>query len=125
MRLTLSPHDQRPDLFGSTSVPAGPAWQGITRQGDDVAATLPDSNHDIITQFAREEGDTGSPEVQVALLTKRIAHLTEHLKDHPADHDSRRGLRMLVGRRRRLLDYLQEQDIERYRSLIGELQLRG
>lgn len=89
-----------------------------------MAATLPDSKHEIITRFARNESDTGSPEVQVALLTKRISHLTGHLQDHGGDHDSRRGLRMLVGRRRRLLDHLKQQDIERYRSLIEELELR-
>lgn len=89
-----------------------------------MAATLPDSNEEIVARFARDDDDTGSPEVQVALLTKRIAHLTGHLKDHPGDHDSRRGLRQMVGRRRRLLDYLQEQDVEAYRSLIAELELR-
>lgn len=89
-----------------------------------MAATLPDTKHEIISRFARGEGDTGSPEVQVALLTKRIAHLTGHLQEHSGDHDSRRGLRMLVSQRRRLLDYLQDEDIERYRSLISELELR-
>jgi small subunit ribosomal protein S15 len=78
----------------------------------------------IITEHARAEGDTGSPEVQVALLSTRISGLTEHLKTHPKDHHSRRGLLTLVGRRRRLLDYLRREDVERYRSLIAKLGLR-
>jgi small subunit ribosomal protein S15 len=78
----------------------------------------------IISEYATTEGDTGSPEVQVALLTHRIAHLTEHLKEHKHDHHSRRGLLLLVGQRRRLLNYLQNNDIGRYRSLIERLGLR-
>ena len=78
----------------------------------------------IMTEYATLEGDTGSPEVQVAMLTKRIADLTEHLKVHKHDHHSRRGLLLLVGRRRRLLNYLTKVDIERYRSLIQRLGLR-
>jgi len=78
----------------------------------------------IMTEYATHEGDTGSPEVQVAMLTKRIADLTEHLKEHKHDHHSRRGLLLLVGRRRNLLNYLQRVDIERYRSLIERLGLR-
>jgi small subunit ribosomal protein S15 len=70
------------------------------------------------------KADTGSPEVQVALLTDRINHLTEHLKTHKKDHHSRRGLLMLVGKRRRFLDYLRDNDIDRYRALIAELGLR-
>ncbi|HEX7095948.1 MAG TPA: 30S ribosomal protein S15 [Acidimicrobiales bacterium] len=70
------------------------------------------------------ENDTGSPEVQIALLTDRINHLTEHLKVHKKDHHSRRGLLMLVGRRRRLLDYVRRTDVERYRAIIGRLGLR-
>jgi small subunit ribosomal protein S15 len=89
-----------------------------------VAVTLPSDKQEIIAQFARSEGDTGSPEVQVALLTQRISHLTEHLKTHHHDHHSRRGLLMLVGQRRRLLNYLKDKDIERYRTLISELELR-
>ena len=76
------------------------------------------------SEYATTEGDTGSPEVQVAILTKRIADLTEHLKVHKHDHHSRRGLLLLVGRRRRLLNYLQKKDITRYRSLIERLGLR-
>jgi small subunit ribosomal protein S15 len=78
----------------------------------------------IMTEYATKEGDTGSPEVQVAMLTKRIADLTEHLKMHKHDHHSRRGLLLLVGQRRRLLNYVQKKDIQRYRSLIERLGLR-
>ncbi len=78
----------------------------------------------IITEYATHEGDTGSPEVQIALLTQRIKDLTEHLKEHKHDHHSRRGLLLLVGQRRRLLGYLQKIDIERYRRLIERLGLR-
>lgn len=78
----------------------------------------------IIAEYATKEGDTGSPEVQIALLSKRISDLTEHLKVHKHDHHSRRGLLLLVGRRRRLLKYLQAKDIARYRSLIERLGLR-
>ena len=78
----------------------------------------------IMTEFATTEGDTGSPEVQVAMLTQRIKDLTEHLKEHKHDHHSRRGLLLLVGKRRRLLGYLQKVDINRYRSLIERLGLR-
>ncbi|MBB6118623.1 30S ribosomal protein S15 [Nocardiopsis algeriensis] len=78
----------------------------------------------IIAEYATKEGDTGSPEVQVALLTHRITELTEHLKDHKHDHHSRRGLLLMVGRRRRLLKYVAQQDITRYRSLIERLGLR-
>lgn len=78
----------------------------------------------VIAEYALTEGDTGSPEVQVALLSKRISDLTEHLKIHKHDHHSRRGLLLLVGQRRRLLKYLQSTDIERYRSLIERLGIR-
>ena len=78
----------------------------------------------IITDYATHEGDTGSPEVQVALLTKRISGLTEHLNEHKHEHRSRRGLLLLVGERHRLLDYLKRVDINRYRSLIERLGLR-
>lgn len=90
-----------------------------------AAPTVADmSKKDIIAEYATAEGDTGSPEVQIALLTGRISHLTEHLKEHKHDHHSRRGLLLLVGQRRRLLNYLQKNDIERYRSLIERLGLR-
>ena len=78
----------------------------------------------IIEEFGTHATDTGSPEVQVALLTERINHLTEHLRYHKKDHHSRRGLLMMVGKRRRLLQYLRNQDAERYRSLIARLGLR-
>jgi len=78
----------------------------------------------IMTEYATSEGDTGSPEVQVAMLTRRINDLNEHLKEHKHDHHSRRGLLLLVGQRRRLLSYLQKIDIERYRALIERLGLR-
>jgi small subunit ribosomal protein S15 len=78
----------------------------------------------IIDEFGTHATDTGSPEVQVALLTERINHLTEHLKVHKKDHHSRRGLLMMVGKRRRLLDYLRNQDVERYRTVIARLGLR-
>ena len=78
----------------------------------------------IMSEYATAEGDTGSPEVQIALLSHRIAHLTEHLKQHKHDHHSRRGLLLLVGRRRRLLKYVAQVDVERYRSLIERLGLR-
>ena len=78
----------------------------------------------IIKEYATHEGDTGSPEVQIAVLSRRIKDLTEHLKEHKHDHHSRRGLLLMVGRRRRLLGYLQRIDIERYRALIEKLGLR-
>lgn len=78
----------------------------------------------IMQEYATVESDTGSPEVQVAMLSKRISGLTEHLRTHKHDHHSRRGLLLLVGRRRRLLNYLQKTDISRYRSLIERLGLR-
>lgn len=87
-------------------------------------ALQPDVKKQIIADYATHEGDTGSPEVQIALLTERIKGLTEHFKDHKQDHHSRRGLLLLVGQRRRLLKYLREVDIERYRSLISSLGLR-
>jgi small subunit ribosomal protein S15 len=85
-------------------------------QGDQKSA--------LISDFRRAEADTGSPEVQIALLTRRIDDLTEHLKTHQRDHHSRRGLLQMVGRRRRLLEYLRREDVERYRALIQRLGLR-
>ena len=79
---------------------------------------------EIISTYARHEGDTGSPEVQVAILTERINHLNEHLKLNKKDHHSRRGLLLMVGQRRGLLEYLKKTDIERYRTLIAQLNLR-
>jgi small subunit ribosomal protein S15 len=88
-----------------------------------VALTV-EQKSKIMTEHATVENDTGSPEVQVAMLSKRISDLTEHLKTHKHDHHSRRGLLLLVGRRRRLLKYLQKTDISRYRALIEKLGLR-
>jgi small subunit ribosomal protein S15 len=82
------------------------------------------SKNETITKFARHEGDTGSPEVQVALITDRITQLTGHFKTHAKDHHSRRGLLKLVGQRRRLLEYLKKTDLQRYRALIESLGLR-
>ncbi len=83
-----------------------------------------EEKREVVQQFGKSEQDTGSPEVQIALLTRRINHLTEHLREHKHDHHSRRGLLMLVGQRRRLLNYLNRKDLDRYRSLIQELGLR-
>ena len=83
-----------------------------------------EKKQEIISQFGRSEGDTGSPEVQVAILTARINDLTEHLKIHKKDHHSRRGLLKMVGQRRNMLGYLKDKDIERYRTLIERLGLR-
>ena len=82
------------------------------------------NKEDTIEEYRTHEGDTGSPEVQVAVLTRRIAHLTEHLREHKHDYHSRRGLLKMVGKRRRLLKYLQSKDVERYRALIARLGLR-
>lgn len=79
----------------------------------------------VISENATKEGDTGSPEVQVALLTARINHLTDHLREHKQDFHSRRGLMMMVGRRKRMLTYLSKRDIERYRGLVGRLGIRS
>lgn len=79
---------------------------------------------EIMQTYARHEGDTGSPEVQIALLTERINHLNDHLKIHKKDHHSRRGLLMMVGKRRGLLNYLESNDIERYRAIVEKLGLR-
>lgn len=83
-----------------------------------------DDTQTVVDEYGTHATDTGSPEVQVALLTERINHLTEHLKSNNKDHHSRRGLLMMVGKRRRQLRYLQEQDVERYRALIAKLGLR-
>ncbi len=79
---------------------------------------------ELITQYKTHDGDTGSPEVQIALLSSRITYLTEHFKSHAKDHHSRRGLLKMVGRRRRLLDYLKKTDLERYRTIIDKLGIR-
>jgi small subunit ribosomal protein S15 len=89
-----------------------------------MAAITSERKREIAAKFGSDERDTGSTKVQIALLTERINHLTEHLREQRKDHHSRRGLLMLVGRRRRFLDYLQRTDLEGYRSLIKELGLR-
>jgi small subunit ribosomal protein S15 len=83
-----------------------------------------EKKREISARFGKNENDTGSTEVQIALLTERINHLTEHMREHKKDHHSRRGLLMLVGQRRRFLNYLQKKDLDRYRELIKELGLR-
>ena len=83
-----------------------------------------ENKQEIIQKYATHDGDTGSPEVQIAILTNRITYLTEHLKVHKKDHHSRRGLLKMVGHRRRLLGYLQKKDISRYREIIAQLNLR-
>ena len=79
---------------------------------------------EVIAEHRLSDSDTGSPEVQIALLTSRITHLTDHLKEHPKDHHSRRGLLMLVGRRRRMLDYVRSIDVDRYRKIVVDQGLR-
>ena len=96
----------------------------LTKKRQPVALST-EQKKSIMAEYATVEGDTGSPEVQIAMLSKRIADLTEHLKYHKHDHHTRRGLLALVGRRRRLLKYLERTDIERYRSLISRLGIRG
>jgi small subunit ribosomal protein S15 len=83
-----------------------------------------DKKQEIIGRFKRHESDTGSPEVQIAILTERITYLTEHFKVHKKDHHSRRGLLKIVGQRRRLLDYIKSRDVERYKAIIEKLGIR-
>ncbi len=85
---------------------------------------VPEKKKEIITSYQSHEGDTGSPEVQIALLSARIQYLTEHFKSHKKDHHSRRGLLKIVGQRRRILDYLKRKDVERYRAVIQKLGIR-
>ena len=87
-------------------------------------AVLQERTQELVTSYRRHESDTGSPEVQIALLTDRITYLTEHFKTHSSDHHSRRGLLKLVGQRRRMLDYLRSRDFQRYKSVIERLGLR-
>ncbi|MDX2052012.1 MAG: 30S ribosomal protein S15 [Polyangiaceae bacterium] len=87
-------------------------------------ALEPEARQAVIEQHRTHEGDTGSPEVQIALLSQRIGHLTGHFKVHVKDHHSRRGLLKIVGQRRRLLDYLKRKDVERYRKIVSSLNLR-
>ncbi len=116
--------------FGGTAVsavrgcfPAARLDCGVTLEGDGLTLTK-EAKQEIVGKHGRSKDDTGSAHVQVALLTARVNELTEHLRAHPKDHYSRRGLLKLVGRRRRLLQYLQKRDLEGYRALIQELGLR-
>jgi small subunit ribosomal protein S15 len=107
------------------AVSAGHAGDYPPRRNDQTRmALLKQEKTEIMSDYARSEGDTGSPEVQVAVLSRRISELTEHLKSHPKDHHSRLGLLRMVGRRRRLLGYLRREDVDRYRTLIARLGLR-
>ena len=103
------------------SQPFSETWANILKGGIKM---LKEEKQAIMAEYATHEGDTGSPEVQIALLTKRINDLTEHLKIHKKDHHSRRGLLMMVGQRSSLLAYLKKVDIERYRSIISRLGIR-
>jgi small subunit ribosomal protein S15 len=96
--------------------------ESFRKGGGKVLAT--EKKQEIIEQYKRHEGDTGSPEVQIALLSERITYLTEHFRTHKKDHHSRRGLLKIVGQRRRLLDYLKKKDVERYRTIIKSLGIR-
>ena len=108
-------------LWLATSVPA-PA--GPDAPAKDTMSLDTATKNAIIAEYATKPGDTGSPEVQIALLTERINHLTEHFKTHVKDHHSRRGLLRMVSRRRKLLDYLKRTDADQYRQLITKLELR-
>ena len=126
----LTPHEEAALGFAARCIVEGQGFLKRTPEGPLVPLLrirMPlaqDIKQQIITDNRRSDTDTGSPEVQVAVLTRRISDLTEHLRMHKHDHASRRGLLKLVGRRRRLLDYLRREDIERYRALIAKLGLR-
>jgi small subunit ribosomal protein S15 len=98
--------------------------ESIRRSGVETAVLASAKKTDIIAKFRTHDSDTGSPEVQIAILSERIGELTEHFKEHKKDHGSRRGLLMLVSKRRRLLDYLKKCDADRYREVIGKLGIR-
>jgi small subunit ribosomal protein S15 len=102
---------------------AGGPLSAIPSEHPEVDLPMPDKQA-TISEYRLHETDTGSPEVQIAILSERITHLTEHLKVHKGDHHTRRGLLKLIGRRRRLLDYVKNNDVERYREIIGRLGLR-
>src|SRR3954449_9418170 len=114
-------------MTSRTRVRSAPATRAAGRTDRYPVASMPltkDEKQELIGKYGRSGEDTGSAEVQVALLTKRINELTEHLRTHSKDHHSRRGLLKMVGKRRRILRYLERNDLERYRSLVGELGLR-
>lgn len=103
----------------------GPARKTKSVEREETPMALaPETKAEIIARFAKKDGDSGSPEVQIALLTARIKQLTEHFKSHKHDHHSRRGLLKLVGQRRRLLNYVRSKDIDRYRKILSELGIR-
>ncbi len=110
--------------WGVEDSPTRRSVPGEFMKGGSYIMMLKDQKTAIIEANRTHEGDTGSPEVQVAILTERIAQLTEHLKQHPQDNHSRRGLYKMIGKRRSLLDYLMKKDIERYRTLIAKLGIR-
>lgn len=114
-------HEKEPKQ-GFAKLQRATLLMGIEKNQEDIMEK--ERKLEIIEKYKLHEGDTGSPEVQVALLTDRINHLNEHLKMHKKDHHSRRGLLKMVGQRRGLLNYLKEKDIERYRALIASLNLR-
>ncbi|MBI4798543.1 MAG: 30S ribosomal protein S15 [Desulfarculus sp.] len=131
----MTRHPRRPWGPSKPGAPAGwlgtAFWaadkgpQGPTNQKEvDKVVLTSEAKSELIIKFQRKAGDTGSPEVQIALLSERIRYLTEHFKVHTKDHHSRRGLLKLVGQRRRLLNYLKRKDIERYRAVIKELGIR-
>ncbi len=97
---------------------------GFNEEKVEIIMLLKEEKSKVIAEYATHEGDTGSPEVQIAILTKRINDLTEHLKTHKKDHHSRRGLLKMVGQRRNLLNYVMKKDVERYRSIISRLGIR-
>ncbi len=113
----------RPDVPGARSNQPAPPCAALTKRKPTMSIT-PEKKSELITKFARTEGDTGSPEVQVAILTERIKNLTEHFRSNAKDNHSRRGLLAMVAQRRKLLDYVRGTDEERYRSLITELGIR-
>ena len=104
--------------------PSGKLWNVTETNVEEYVPLAKDAKSAIVDEYATHEGDTGSPEVQIALLTERIKSLTEHLRSYPKDNHSRRGLLKLVGQRRRLLAYLVRNDVDRYRSVISSLGLR-
>ena len=106
------------------SQPPATAQKVATQDRETQMALAAERKSEVVQKFARKAGDTGSPEVQIALLSERITYLTEHFKAHAKDHHSRRGLLMLVGQRRRLLDYLKDKNLDRYRTLIQSLGIR-
>lgn len=114
----------RPTQRGIFNEDTESSGQSIKNQEQDTAVLATEKKSDIINKFRTHDTDTGSPEVQIAILSERIGELTEHFKMHKKDHGSRRGLLMLVSKRRSLLDYLKKTDSDRYRDVIGKLGIR-